>query len=88
MEALNRTIGDIKPENIVVNEDGYVKLISHFSWPGQPVKAAAWEKGQDRLFLGSSILMQRLRSARNGRRDATSSPRTCTSTSRRSSASA
>ena len=34
LEAKHRVIGDIKPENILVNEDGYVKIICQYSWPG------------------------------------------------------
>jgi serine/threonine protein kinase len=29
-----KKLGDIKPENIFVSEDGKIKIASQFSWPG------------------------------------------------------
>lgn len=29
-----RKIGDIKPSNILLNEEGQIQIISQFSWPG------------------------------------------------------
>jgi hypothetical protein len=33
-EKHDRKIGDIQPGNIVINEDGQIKIISVDSWPG------------------------------------------------------
>jgi hypothetical protein len=30
----SKKLGDIKPENIFVSEDGKIKVASQFSWPG------------------------------------------------------
>jgi serine/threonine protein kinase len=52
LEAKDRVIGDVKPENILVNEDGYVKVICQCSWPGQPSKfVRGWDRNSERLLL-------------------------------------
>lgn len=57
LDQRGRVVGDVKPENILVNEDGYIKVISQLSWPGQPSKyVRGWEKGNERLFLGTTAL--------------------------------
>jgi DNA-binding helix-hairpin-helix protein with protein kinase domain len=44
LEGQGRWIGDVKPENILVNEDGYVKILSQYSYPAEPNRIVGWSK--------------------------------------------
>jgi serine/threonine protein kinase len=30
----NKKIGDVRPENVFINEDGQVKVATYLTWPG------------------------------------------------------
>ena len=51
MESRGKYIGDIRPENILVNEEGYVKIITQYSWPEEPNRMVGYSKTDDRVFL-------------------------------------
>ena len=34
-EKKQMKIGDVRPANILVNEEGELQIISHYSWPGK-----------------------------------------------------
>ena len=59
MEKRGSMIGDVRPENILLNEDGEFKLISVHSWPGNPDNNQLFmEEADSRVFLCSNCLIQ------------------------------
>jgi len=35
-KILNTKIGDVRPANIFINEDGQIKIANVYSWPNEP----------------------------------------------------
>ena len=57
-----KRLGDIRPANILVNEQGSISLINRYSWPGEDTGFNKLCEGQtEGYYIGKKKTIQRLR---------------------------
>ena len=63
-EKIKKKVGDVRPYNILINEDGQIKVLSVVSLPNELNNfQKAVEDKNAKVYLGSKFIMQRLKSS-------------------------
>ena len=71
-----KKVGDIRPQNVFINEDGQVKVATHLTWPGEQNNYHKTFYEKETTFLGTIQLSQPLRSLRTFSSVKSSPPKT------------
>ena len=53
-----KKVGDIRPQNVFINEDGQVKVATHLTWPGEQNNYHKTFYEKETTFLGTVSLSQ------------------------------